>query len=127
MRTTPDRVTSDTETLSSYCGHAAPLLTETSYPRDMREDSNRTGRAGRLAGLTTLARCIRIALAGSPSPVRAFLCTAVARYWRVALVMSGLLVQVVLVFLMWELVDLTISLMEVWAELARKHLELVLS
>jgi hypothetical protein len=46
--------------------------------------------------------------------------------WRTALVLLGLLVQVVLTLLMWELVDLTLSLMEVWAELARKHLELTL-
>jgi hypothetical protein len=44
-----------------------------------------------------------------------------------ALVISGLVVQVVLTLLMWQLVDLTVSLMEVWAELARKHLEIVLS
>jgi hypothetical protein len=42
-------------------------------------------------------------------------------------VLVGFLVQVVLTVLMWQLVDLTISLMEVWAELARKHLEIVLS
>jgi hypothetical protein len=36
-------------------------------------------------------------------------------------------VQVVLTVMMWQLVDLTVSLMEVWAELARKHLEIVLS
>jgi hypothetical protein len=46
--------------------------------------------------------------------------------WRIALVLVGFLVQVVLTLLMWELVDLTLSLMEVWAELARKHLELTL-
>jgi hypothetical protein len=43
------------------------------------------------------------------------------------LVLVGFLVQVVLTVLMWQLVDLSISLMEVWAELARKHLEIVLS
>jgi hypothetical protein len=42
-------------------------------------------------------------------------------------VLVGFLVQVVLTVLMWQLVDLSISLMEVWAELARKHLEIVLS
>jgi hypothetical protein len=36
-------------------------------------------------------------------------------------------VQVVLTVMVWQLVDLSISLMEVWAELARKHLELTLS
>lgn len=50
-----------------------------------------------------------------------------ARVWPAVLVFVGLVVQVVLVCLLWQLVDLSISLMEVWAELARKHLELVLS
>jgi hypothetical protein len=39
----------------------------------------------------------------------------------------GLVVQVALTLMVWQLVDLTVSLMEVWAELARKHLEIVLS
>jgi len=41
--------------------------------------------------------------------------------------LAGLVGELVLMFLVWQLVDLTISLMEVWAELARKHLELTLS
>lgn len=49
------------------------------------------------------------------------------QYWRVVLVLVGFVVQMVLVVLMWQLVDLSIGLMEVWAELARKHLEIVLS
>jgi hypothetical protein len=39
----------------------------------------------------------------------------------------GLVCQVVLVVLAGALVDLSLSLMEVWLELARKHLEIVLS
>lgn len=39
----------------------------------------------------------------------------------------GLVVQVVLVWLAGALVDLCISLMEVWLQLAEKHLEIVLS
>jgi hypothetical protein len=42
-------------------------------------------------------------------------------------VLVGFLVQVVLTVLVYQLVDLSISLMEVWAELARKHLEIQLS
>lgn len=38
----------------------------------------------------------------------------------------GALMQVVLVLLVWSLVDLCIDLMEVWAELAAKHLEITL-
>ena len=49
-----------------------------------------------------------------------------ARVWRVGLVILAGVVQLVLVCLTWYLVDLCISLMEVWAELARKHLELTL-
>jgi hypothetical protein len=39
----------------------------------------------------------------------------------------ALVVQAVLMWMAYELLDLVLSLMEVWAELARKHLELVLS
>lgn len=44
-----------------------------------------------------------------------------------ALALLGLVVEVVLVLLAFYLVDLSISLMELWAELARKHLEITLS
>lgn len=51
-------------------------------------------------------------------------------HWKrisvVLLVLLGFLGELVLMYLVWQLVDLTISLMEVWAELARKHLELTL-
>lgn len=40
------------------------------------------------------------------------------------LLLLGLLVQVVLLFVAGYLIDLGISLMELWAELARRHLEL---
>lgn len=42
------------------------------------------------------------------------------------LAVLGLLGQVVLLCLAAYLVDLSISLMELWAELARKHLELTM-
>lgn len=38
----------------------------------------------------------------------------------------GALMQIALVCLVWYLVDLCIALMEVWAELAAKHLEITL-
>lgn len=47
--------------------------------------------------------------------------------WALLLMLVGLVVQAILVSLLYELVDLCISLFEVWAELARKHLEIVLS
>lgn len=93
----------------------------------MSEADDRHRRAGTPEGLTTPGRFTRKALASSPTLARAFLWPLLVRYWRVVLVLVGFLVQVVLTVLMWQLVDLTISLMEVWAELARKHLELVLS
>lgn len=43
-----------------------------------------------------------------------------------ASVLVGLLVQVGLVLVSMYLIDLTISLCELWADLARKHLELTL-
>ena len=63
---------------------------------------------------------------GFPHHAGAFVRLLVNR-WRVLLVLVGAVVQVVLVLLVWELVDLSVALMEVWAELARKHLEIVLS
>lgn len=68
-------------------------------------------------------------MVGYPAPrgVRPF----VRLHWkRIALwlmLLVGMAVQVIVVALVYELVDLTISLMEVWAELARKHLEITLT
>ena len=47
-------------------------------------------------------------------------------YVGVVLVLVGLVVQGALILLAAYLIDLSISLMELWAELARKHLELTL-
>lgn len=51
-------------------------------------------------------------------------------HWRVCVAILGALVglvaQLLLLTLAWELWELSVSLMEVWAELARKHLELTL-
>lgn len=44
--------------------------------------------------------------------------------WAAAVL--GCLMQVILVWLVWYLCDLCIALMEVWAELAAKHLEITL-
>lgn len=41
-------------------------------------------------------------------------------------IILGTLMQVVLVCLVWYLIDLCILLMEVWAELAAKHLQITL-
>jgi hypothetical protein len=45
---------------------------------------------------------------------------------RVVVLILLTMLNVVLVWLVGELVDLSISLMELWAELARKHLEITL-
>lgn len=71
----------------------------------------------------TLARGRRLVPNGSP----AFRALAARLPWRTLLVLVGFLVQVVLTMLVYQLVDLSISLMEVWAELAKKHLELTLT
>lgn len=42
------------------------------------------------------------------------------------LVLVGLVVQVVLLLVLAYMIDLCLSLMELWADLARKHLELTL-
>lgn len=75
------------------------------------------GAVARFGGfLVTLARWLGAILRERPRPcilaAAAFLC---------------LVGQVVLLCVALYLVDLTVSLMEVWAELARKHLEITLS
>lgn len=51
-------------------------------------------------------------------------------FWRRLLVITAvlvtLLIETVLVWLLAEMIDLCISLMELWAELAAKHLSIVL-
>jgi hypothetical protein len=64
----------------------------------------------------------RLPLMGAAA-IRAFRRVA----WLKLVLLVGLVVQAALVMLVWELVDLSIGLMEVWLELARKHLEITLS
>ena len=48
------------------------------------------------------------------------------RSWvSLAALCLALLVQALLIYALGELIDLCVSLMELWAELARKHLEIV--
>lgn len=42
------------------------------------------------------------------------------------LLLLGIVMQIVLLLVLGYLIDLSLSLMELWAELARKHLELTL-
>jgi hypothetical protein len=43
------------------------------------------------------------------------------------LLLLGFAVQFIVIAVCYQLVDLSVSLMEVWAELARKHLEITLA
>jgi hypothetical protein len=78
-----------------------------------------------------LALVNQLALAGARVVVR-----AVSRHirwiprrsklWAVLALLLGLLMQVGLLWLLGEMIGLCIALMEVWAELAAKHLEITL-
>jgi hypothetical protein len=93
----------------------------------MKRDESRTGHAGCPEDLTAPTRFLEKGRRLDPHIV-AGLFRALGRLpWRLLLLLVGLLVQVVLTVLVWQLVDLSVSLMEVWAELARKHLEILLS
>jgi len=61
-----------------------------------------------------------------PPTVRAFVRLHRARLAYGLLLLLGLTMQLILIAVVEQLVDLSISLMEVWAELARKQLELTL-
>ena len=73
--------------------------------------------------LAVFLRTARAALARSHG---LFAAPVVRLVFAWALLLLGLVVQVVLLWLAGYLVDLAISLMELWADLARKHLELTL-
>ena len=64
---------------------------------------------------------------GSPIRLRAFVRLHWALVAKWLLLLVGFAVQWWIICAVWELVDLVISLMELWAELARKHLEITLS
>lgn len=62
----------------------------------------------------------------TPWGVRAFLRVPWALVVKWLLLSVGIAVQFIVVGMVYELVDLCISLAELWTELARKHLELTL-
>jgi hypothetical protein len=66
--------------------------------------------------------------AGNPPPweFRPFVRLLVRKWLLGFLLLVGLVCQLIVVGVAYELVDLCISLMEVWADLARKHLEITL-
>jgi hypothetical protein len=53
--------------------------------------------------------------------------TGPRRLLCILLMLLGLVVQAVMLLVAAYLVDLSVSLMELWAELARRHLEITLS
>lgn len=63
----------------------------------------------------------------TPPVTGAFLLVHWRRLVVVLAAVIALVVQAVLMWMAYELLDLVLSLMEVWAELARKHLEIILS
>ena len=85
-------------------------------------------RAGRVISSWTLAKARQV----TPISRRAFvhLGTILPPGRRLAaylVVLAGLACQMVLLWLAGEVIDLYVSAVELWAELARKHLELTLS
>ena len=70
-----------------------------------------------------------LAKAGHPAPrgIRPFVRRPWGRIGLWLMLLVGAVVQLVVVALVYQLVDLSISLMELWTELARKHLEIILT
>lgn len=68
----------------------------------------------------------RMARASFPRRAWPFVRLHWARLAYGLLLLLGIAVQFIVIGVVYGLVDLSISLMEVWAELARKHLELTL-
>lgn len=81
--------------------------------------------------ILTFGRWVRHRIAGHLTPIGGRLlwlsrqqpARAVAAY---VLLILGLVMQLLLLLVAAYMVDLSLSLMELWAELARKHLELTL-
>lgn len=81
--------------------------------------------------ILVVGRLLRQRIAGHLAPMcgRLFRLSRQPATRRIAgylLLALGLVLQLVLTLVVMELIDLSISLMELWAELARKHLEITL-
>lgn len=63
----------------------------------------------------------------APKGCRAFVRLHWRRLGTWLMLLVGIVVQLIVIGMVYELVELTIMLMEVWTELARKHLEIQLS
>lgn len=89
------------------------------------------GHSHNVSLLLTFWRLLRQRIAGHLAPMcgrlfwlcRQELTKRIAGY---VLLLLGLVMQVLLLLVVAYMVDLCLSLMELWAELARKHLELTL-
>lgn len=95
----------------------------------MKRERNPTASAVRHAATALLGGTLARGRLFSPTgkaALRALQSHTVRRVVPVVLLLVGLVVQVVLLLVVGYLIDLGISLMELWAELARKHLELTL-
>lgn len=88
----------------------------------IRKRTNRPGMGWRRHGVRE-----RVAGILPPRGLRPFVRLGWKRFVLAVVLLAGLAGELVLMFLVWQLVDLTLDLMEVWAELARKHLEITLS
>jgi len=108
-------------TLRRYCGGHAQLLILRPHTPDMksREDVPQD-RA------TTLAAFLAVAELAKARPRVHTLARAFVRLRAHALFFVALLCQIVILWAAGELVDLYVSSVELWAELARKHLELTM-
>jgi len=117
------RVPVGTETLSDYCGKHAPPLIPRLHNQGMRvrEEARRTGRflSRSRAVIAELARRLH---SGSPT-VQAFRAFGRRVPWRLLLLLVGFVIQAGLVLMVWQLVELCISLLEAWVMLARHSLE----
>lgn len=70
--------------------------------------------------------CAENPLDVTPMQSRGFLSARIRRVVVVVAVLAGGVAELAIIWVAYELVDLSISLMEVWTQLARKHLELTL-
>lgn len=84
------------------------------------------GTTGWPSSLLAVISSARGVLVQSPMRTRALFSLPWGKLAYRLVLVGGVLMQLVMAWVCYELVDLALSLMEVWAELARKHLELTL-
>ncbi len=87
----------------------------------MMSKDTATRRTLQRAGAPRLGGSERVARVGAPTLIALFV-----RYGPKILLVLAFVLQLVLATATAYLIDLSVSLMELWADLARKHLELTL-